>query len=166
MLFRVWDELVKTVGAAAPILIVVGGRGWEAEEVSARLDELGQLQSSVQEISACNDDELAAWIAGARALLMPSFVEGFGLPVVEALQLGTPVIASDLPVYREIVGDKPTYLDPSDVSAWRQAISDFNADGPERRRQLAAIQGYRGPTWDEHFRVVEAWLAELDSAAF
>jgi glycosyltransferase involved in cell wall biosynthesis len=97
---------------------------------------------------------------------MPSFVEGFGLPVVEALQLGTPVIASDLPVYREIVGDKPTYLDPNDVKAWAETIADFAEEGPERRRQVAAIRGYRAPTWDEHFRTVEAWLAGLNSAAF
>ena len=166
MLLQVWDELVQAMGAVAPILVIIGGRGWEADDVIARLDELGPLQGSVQEVRACNDGVLAAWIAGARALLMPSFVEGFGLPVIEALQLGTPVIASDLPVHHDIVGDKPTYLDPNDVEAWTEAISDFTADGAERRRQVAAIQGYRGPTWDEHFRVAEAWLADLDSAAF
>ena len=166
MLLEVWDRLVEAMGSKAPILVIIGGRGWEAEDVMARLDDLGPLQNSVQEVRACNDEELAAWIAGARALLMPSFVEGFGLPVVEALQLGTPVIASDLPVYHEIVGDRPTYLDPTDVPDWTEAISDFTGDGPERRRQMTAIQGYHGPTWEQHFRTVEAWLEGLDTAAF
>lgn len=166
MLLRVWDDLVEAKGGKAPILVVIGGRGWEADEAIARLDNLGPLQTSVQEVRDCNDRQLAAWIAGSRALLMPSFVEGFGLPVVEAFELGIPVIASGLPVYREIVGAKPTYLDPGDVHAWTEAIWDFAGDGAERRRQVTAIQRYRGPTWDEHFRVVEAWLAELDSAAF
>ena len=166
MLLEVWDRLVEAMGSKAPLLVIIGGRGWEAEDAMARLDDLGPLQNSVQEVRACNDEELAAWIAGARALLMPSFVEGFGLPVVEALQLGTPVIASDLPVYHEIVGDRPTYLDPTDVPDWTEAISDFTGDGPERRRQITAIEGYHGPTWEQHFRTVEAWLEGLDTAAF
>jgi glycosyltransferase involved in cell wall biosynthesis len=166
LLLRAWTEFVGKMGRAAPILVIIGSRGWEAEESITTLDDLGPLHGTVHEIGGCDDEALAAWIAGARALLMPSFVEGFGLPVIEALQLGTPVIASDLAVYREIVGDTPTYRDPSDVDSWSKAILDFIQNGPERRRQLAAIESYRAPTWQEHFRIVEAWVAERDSNTF
>ena len=80
------------------------------------LDDATELRVNVLELGSCADDELAAIVAGRERLLMPSFAEGFGLPVVEALELGTPVIASDLPVFREIAGDIPTYLDCSDAS--------------------------------------------------
>jgi glycosyltransferase involved in cell wall biosynthesis len=159
LLLEVWRGLVRAMGEKAPLLIVIGQRGWEAEEAIASLDRPAELQGHVREIGSCGDEELAAWIAGARALLMPSFVEGFGLPVIEALEIGTPVIASDLPVYREIVGDIPTYLDPSDVAAWHRVVQAFISDNLERQRQLARIPSYRAPTWDDHFAKVEKWLA-------
>ncbi len=102
---------------------------------------------------------------GARAMLMPSRAEGFGLPLIEALQLGVPVIASDLPVFREIAGDIPTYVDPQDRSAWAETIADYSANGAERRRQLDAISSYRAPTWSEHFALVETFLQTILSKA-
>jgi glycosyltransferase involved in cell wall biosynthesis len=92
---------------------------------------------------------------------MPSFAEGFGLPVIEALALGTPVIASNLAVFREIAGDVPTFLEPNDVEAWVERIHAFLQDDPDRERQLKEMAGYRAPTWQEHFERVEAWLATL-----
>jgi glycosyltransferase involved in cell wall biosynthesis len=61
------------------------------------------------------DDHLAAIYSGARALVFPSDDEGFGLPTVEALACGTPVVASDLPVLREVLGDRATYVEPGDL---------------------------------------------------
>src|SRR6185369_7849581 len=124
----------------APMLVIIGQRGWEAEHVLAMLDRAPSLQGHVLELNNASDSELAGYIAGARALLMPSFVEGFGIPVVEALQLGTPVIASDLQVFREIAGDIPHYLDSSDGAGWERAIGEFLTDGQERRRQLALVR--------------------------
>lgn len=161
LLLKIWDQLVAQLGDEAPMLVIIGQRGWEAEEAFERLDQLGNLAEHVVEIRSCGDKELSGWIAGARALLMPSFVEGFGLPVIEAFDLGTPVIASDLPVYHEIVGEIPTYLDPSDAVAWASAVSAFMIDGPDRKRQLARLQKYIAPTWSDHFSAVEPWLARL-----
>ena len=61
------------------------------------------------------DDDLAAIYSGARALVFPSDDEGFGLPTVEALACGTPVVASDLPVLREVLGDRATFVAPDDL---------------------------------------------------
>ena len=62
------------------------------------------------------DEHLAAIYSGARALVFPSDDEGFGLPPVEALACGTPVVASDLPVLREVLGDRATFVDPGDMA--------------------------------------------------
>src|SRR6185503_14737126 len=97
-----------------------------------------------------------------RALLMPSFAEGFGLPVAEALQLGTPVIASDLPVFREFAGDIPTYVDVLDGLGWMSTIMSFTGESLERERQIQAMSSYRAPTWETHFEVVDEWLKTIE----
>jgi glycosyltransferase involved in cell wall biosynthesis len=161
LLLDVWDRLVAEHGQQAPRLIIVGARGWQAAEVFRRLDDLGPLAAFIDERPACPDDELAKLMAGACSLLMPSFAEGYGMPVFEALEFGTPVIAADLPVYREVAGDIPIYLDPADVLAWANAILRYVADGPERREQLQRMQGFHVPDWRSHFATVERWLPKL-----
>lgn len=161
LLLHVWRQLVGELGSAAPMLVIAGQRGWEAEPTLAILDDLGVLQGHVLELSRCSDADLAGWIAGARAVLMPSFVEGFGLPIIEALQLSVPVIASNLPVYRELAGEIPTYLEPQDEAGWLGAVKDYLRDGPERRHRIAAMRGYQAPNWPNHFQEIEQWLTQI-----
>lgn len=163
LLLRLWQRLVRELGDAAPELVLVGQRGWQADEVFTMLDSAPDLQGHVRELGKCDDAEMLAWIDGARAVLMPSFIEGFGIPVIEALQRGAPVIASDLPVFREIAGDIPLYLDPGDEPAWEAAVRDYFTDCADRSRQLVAMPQYRAPSWPEHFTRVDAWLRRLDS---
>lgn len=161
LLLRLWKRLAKRMGEAAPRLMLVGQRGWEADHALAMLDRCAALDGAVVELGRCGDAELARLLIGARALLMPSFAEGFGMPVIEALQLGTPVIATDLPVFREIAGDIPTYLPSYDGIGWERAVLDFCGPSPERARQVEAMRGYRAPNWPGHFAAVEPWLKAL-----
>ena len=156
LLLDVWRQIVAERGQEAPLLVIIGQRGWQADEVFEQLDRPADLKGHVLELAACNDDELAGWIAGARALLMPSFAEGFGLPVMEALQLGTPVIATDLPVYREIAGDRPLYLPPTDKAAWKAAVESL-AGGQQRKKR----PDFHASTWQDHCTTVGAWLKKL-----
>lgn len=161
-LLQLWSRLSTRLGACTPKLLIVGQRGWECEQALAFLDRAPSLKDHVVELSDCGDDEVGGLLGSARALLFPSLAEGYGLPLVEALRLGTPVIASDLAVFREIGGDVPDYLDPLDGPAWTAAILDY-ADEPSARRsaQLERLKRYRAPTWDDHFRAVEPWLEGL-----
>ncbi|WP_353227676.1 glycosyltransferase family 1 protein [Novosphingobium sp.] len=161
MLLQVWQRLAQIFGPATPLLIVAGQRGWEAGAALAIIDRDPALAAHVVEIGGADDATLAGLIAGARALLMPSFAEGFGLPVIEALQLGTPVIASNLPVFREIGAGIPMLIDPIDAPAWLAAVCAFRTDGPDRARQIAAMAQYRAPTWDDHFARVGPWLDQI-----
>lgn len=161
LLLRLWKRLAEGMGSEAPRLLLVGQRGWEADHALAMLDRCAALEGAVVELGRCDDAELARLLMGARALLMPSFAEGFGMPVIEALQLGTPVIATDLPVFREIAGAIPTYLASFDGIGWERAVLDFCGNSPERARQVDAMRGYRAPDWPGHFAVVEPWLETL-----
>jgi glycosyltransferase involved in cell wall biosynthesis len=99
-------------------------------------------------------------------LLFPSFVEGFGMPLIEALTLGLPVIASDLPVFREIAGEIPDYLDPLDGAGWRAAVLDYaKTDSDRRRSQLGRMIGYQAPGWESHFAAVEALINHIGGSA-
>jgi glycosyltransferase involved in cell wall biosynthesis len=163
LLLRIWQRLIARLGDAAPVLVIVGQRGWSAQDVFDMLDNKPNFRDHVRELGTCSDAELGSLIAGARALLMPSKAEGFGLPVVEALQLGTPVITADLAVYREIAGDLPSYISADAEADWESAILAFMVDCEERQEKLTAVRGYRAPTWREHFVPIEAWLDEIGS---
>lgn len=161
MLLHIWQKLIAKYGSASPLLLIAGQRGWKAQSAIAILDEAADLKGHVLELGTCGDEQLASLVAAARALLMPSFAEGFGLPIIEALQLRTPVIASNLHVFREFADDIPTYVDPLDWRGWENAIVSFTGDAPERKRQLQAMQTYRPPSWPQHFAIVDDWLRTL-----
>lgn len=162
MLLHVWTRLVQHLGANAPRLLVIGQRGWECEQVLDLLDRRDMLKGIVFEIGYCADETLAHHLTSARALLFPSHVEGYGLPLVEALRMHVPVIASDLPVFREIGGNIPDYLDPLDGPAWERAIVSYAKEGSTARNdQLQRLKGYQAPTWVDHFAAVNSWLATL-----
>lgn len=161
MLLGVWQALTAMMGEQAPTLVIIGQRGWEADDVLRLLDRPSQFAGKIIELNHCSDEQAAAWMAHARALLMPSHVEGFGLPLIEALDLGTPIIASNLPVFEEIAGPIPLFLDPDDAEAWQGAVIRFIADDPQRQRQLALMEDYSLPSWNDHFAIVDRWLAEL-----
>jgi glycosyltransferase involved in cell wall biosynthesis len=166
LLLDIWARLIDRMGDRAPQLVIVGQRGWEAEHVFERLQNDRKLRGHVIEIDRCTDEELADHLVSARALLFPSFVEGYGLPLVEALGLGVPVIASDLAVFREIGGNTPDYLDSRDPDAWESAILDYaEQNSAARAAQLQRMKGYRAPGWEEHFERVEAWLSSLGAPA-
>lgn len=162
MLLQVWRRLVEQHGKRAPRLLVIGQRGWECENALDLLERCESLRGIVTEYPDCSDADLAALLKSARALLFPSFVEGYGLPLIESLALGTPAIASDLPVFREIAGQIPDYLDPLDSLGWLARIEEFSDPAsPRRSAQLDRLQHFIPPTWSEHFALVENLIRNL-----
>ena len=69
-----------------------------------------------------DEQEKAALLAGAHGLIMPSYAEGFGIPIIEALAANTPVVCSDIPVFREVAGDLAEYFDPFSDASLRGAV--------------------------------------------
>ncbi|WP_241303207.1 glycosyltransferase family 4 protein [Burkholderia stabilis] len=159
---HLWRRLAERFGSAAPRLVIVGRRGWECENVVDMLERCAELRGLVHEESNCSDERLHALLQHARALLFPSFVEGFGLPLVEALMLRVPVIASNLSIFQEIAADIPDYLDPLDGTGWINRILAYvPANSPERSAQMDRIAHFREPTWSEHFERVDTFLDSL-----
>ena len=164
LLLQLWRQLVETMGSAAPRLVVIGQRGWECENVVDLLERCAQLKGVVIERPYCSDAELITWLHHAQALLFPSFAEGYGMPLTEALSIGVPVIASDLSVFRETSGTVPEYANPLDGRRWQELIVEYTRpDSVLREAQLARMASFKATTWPQHFERVDALLATLDA---
>ncbi len=163
MLLALWRELALELGASAPRLVLIGQRGWENENVVDLLERSPPVKRTVEERNSVSDSEMLRILSGARAVLMASFTEGYGLPVAEALAAGVPVISTPLPSVREIAGEIPDYRGALDGTGWKAAIIDYmRPDSPRRAAQLQRLASWHQPTWLEHFREVEALLESLD----
>ena len=162
LMLTVWAELARRLGSGCPQLVIIGQRGWECEQAVDMLERCEAIRGHVIELSRCDDASLHAYMRGARALLFPSFVEGYGLPLVEALACGTPVIASDLAVFRELAEAIPDYLSPVDGLGWARAIEEYaHPTSLSRAAQLQRLAGWQSPSWSRHFDLVDRWLAQL-----
>jgi len=153
LLLDIWPEINAQ-------LHIIGQRGWQNEAVFTALDTSPMMGKTVFEHPKLSDQALAHRLATARALLFPSFAEGFGYPLIEALQMGLPVICADLPCFREIAGDLPTYLPPDDPSAWKAAI---NAAATSPREKIPKNVSF--PTWDQHFAKLDMFLYNQDNSS-
>jgi glycosyltransferase involved in cell wall biosynthesis len=163
LLLHAWRELIEEHGQRAPRLVVIGHRGWECEQVVDMLERCEALRGFVVEESRCDDAQLATWLHHAQALLFPSFIEGFGMPLVEALANGLPVIASGLQAFREIAGEIPEYLDPLDGPGWKRAILGYaDTANPRRLAQMDRLRAFSAPTWETHFAKVDALLETVN----
>jgi glycosyltransferase involved in cell wall biosynthesis len=165
-LLNLWRQLAEKLGAAAPRLVLIGQRGWETENAIDMLERCPALRGLVLERSNVPDAEAAQLVRGAQALLLPSFAEGFGFPLIEALALGVPVLCSNLAALRENGADVPEYLDPLDGVGWRTAILDYAQPGSTRRAaQLDRRERWKPPSWQDHFARVETLIAESRMAS-
>ncbi len=161
MLLKIWKRLVKDFGLAAPKLVIIGRRGWKNDKVF-RLLEDKELEPYVHEYNDLSDGQVKSLLLGSRALISPSFVEGYGLPVVEALSLKVPVIASDIPSHREIGKSVPDFIDPYDAESWYAHIVAYtDSENTMRASQLERMSDFSIISWKEHMLTFDKLLKEL-----
>jgi glycosyltransferase involved in cell wall biosynthesis len=141
-------------------LVLAGRRGWLAEGLDRAIAASGCADRIVVPGYVAAED-LAALLSGALAFVLPSWYEGFGLPVLEAMACGTPVICSRVSSLPEVAGDAAFLFDPSDERALASALARLAGD-PALRAELA-VRGLRRArtfTWE---RCAEIVLATLES---
>ena len=145
-------EAYLTLRSATP-LVIVGARAWQSE---AELQLMpaggangapgtfhGPRGQTIIRLDYLSRALLAKLVRGARAVVFPSLYEGFGLPVLEAMRLGTPVITSSTSSLPEVAGDAALLVDPYDVDALVQAMRRIDVDGGDDGA-LGAAMGARG----------------------
>ncbi|HHT0592280.1 TPA: glycosyltransferase family 4 protein [Legionella anisa] len=161
LLLQVWRRLAERMKEKTPRLVIIGKRGWELENIVDFLERCDILRELVIECFV-DDSEVVNYLTHAQALLFPTFAEGYGLPLAEALSLKVPVIASDLPVFKEIAADIPEYIDPLDGLSWLAMIEAYTDNNSVQRvSQLKRLSHYSLPTWTDHFTKVDAFMDSL-----
>jgi glycosyltransferase involved in cell wall biosynthesis len=145
--------------------VIVGKRGWLYKGFFRRLRDLG-LEGEVFFHGFVPDEDLPALYTAAELFVFPSLYEGFGLPPLEAMDCGTPVITSDTSSLPEVLGEVGIMVDPRDVSGLTEAMRRVLTDGGKRRemrerglRQAArfswertaqeTLEVYRSVVWGE-----------------
>ena len=124
LLLRIFADVRQRVPGLE--LVQIGGPWTDSQR---RYIEREQLASYIRQKSGISRDELASLYAGAAVVVVPSLAEGFGIPVIEALACGAPVVASDIPVLREVGFEGVTFCSLADVDEWARAIEELCATG-------------------------------------
>lgn len=136
-------------------LTFVGRLGWAHPDLVERCRTHPEIGRKLAMIHDADDDLLVTLLRGAQCVIMASTVEGFGLPIVEALAQGTPVIASDIPIFREIGGESVLYFDPADPAALAAAVLRVGSDANAWRARAADF------TWSSWRDCAAAMLTEI-----
>lgn len=127
----------RGVDASVPDLVLAGPAGRTSVEIGSGVHVTGWL----------SDRDLQSLVAGARALVLPSLDEGFGLPVVEALSCGRPVVISNIDALTEVADPNATHCEPTDVDSIAQALAHV-LDGPDGTTERQARKAWAGQfTW-------------------
>ncbi|WP_374456371.1 glycosyltransferase family 4 protein [Nocardioides sp.] len=161
-----WDRLIRALALVEedvrPRLVITGGRGDDPLKPVVAESGMGDW---VELRGWVDDAELADLRSRARAMAFPTLAEGFGLPILEAMAQGLPVLASDLPVLREVGGDAAVWFDPLDLGSIADALR-LAATRPDELSALAAagLERSRSFSWErvaaETLEVFHRALAE------
>jgi alpha-1,3-rhamnosyl/mannosyltransferase len=142
-LLDAYARLKQRSGSTCPPLVIVGRKGWNNDDI---LGYMSELEGSVRFPGFVSDEELIALYQMATCLVFPSLYEGFGLPVVEAMMAGCPVITSTTSSLPEVAGDAALLVDPLNadelVAAMQRVLQDEN---------LRSEMSQKGRSWSAHF---------------
>lgn len=143
-------------------LVLCGGLGWKTERIVEKINA-AEAEGWCRRLGYLSEPELVGAYAAAEWLALPSLYEGFGLPAVEAMAVGVPLLLSDIPVLREVAGEAALYAPKDDVEAWCRLLESVT-DDPSLRERVAAAGERRSEsfTWQ---RTADATVAAWTRAA-
>ena len=135
-LLQAFEQIIAQ-GSLCPQLVIAGGEGWLMDDL-ARLIETPAISARLRVTGYLGDDDLRALYSSCRVFIYPSVYEGFGLPPLEAMACGAPVIAGRIPSLQETLGDAARLVEPLDVDALARSIIELLEDDNQRQVLKAA----------------------------
>jgi glycosyltransferase involved in cell wall biosynthesis len=131
-------------------LVLVGTKGWDYNKIFEEISNNHSLQDRIIVTGYVADEDLAALYSGALAFVYPSFYEGFGLPPLEAMQCGVPVITSNTSSLPEVVGDAGIMVSPTDTDALCQSMLEiYNNPSLRKTMPLSSIERSKQFSWEK-----------------
>jgi glycosyltransferase involved in cell wall biosynthesis len=159
VLVEAWERLRAEVGEPAQLLLA-GKRGWLYDDLLKSVESRG-LGDLVRFADYVEQEDLPALYSGALAFVFPSLYEGFGLPPLEAMSCGTPVLSSNASSLPEVVGDAGLLLDPNEPGAWADAVKRVMEDeGLRESLSRKGLERAAGFTWERCARETLGVLVE------
>ena len=123
------------------------GDDWSEEE-NKNLEDLN-LVKNIHLLSIVSDDHLVSLYNQALAFVFPSLYEGFGIPLLEAMACGCPIVASRIPTTLEVAGDVPIYFEPKEIESLLSALDTVYQGDNTDQNILAGIEHAKGYSWDK-----------------
>jgi glycosyltransferase involved in cell wall biosynthesis len=153
-LLRAFAAISEQPAFSDVTLVIGGSKGWYYEEIFNTAEQLGLTAlGRVRFLGRVPDDELPMWYNIASIFAYPSLYEGFGLPALEALACGTPVVVSNTSCFPEVVGNAGVLLDPRDVRSWaesiRQLLTNLEVTAELSKKGLTQATNF---SWDQSAR--------------
>jgi glycosyltransferase involved in cell wall biosynthesis len=158
LLIRSFYDVLRRLPSWDGNLVLVGNvkAGFGVKLIDQEIDKQPDLSTRIIRAGGVSDEDLCCLYSGCEAFLFPSSLEGFGLPVLEAMQCGAPVICSNTSSLPGVAGDAAVLVDPGDEAAIAQAIFDLLSN-PDRRRELTALSFRRAAEF--------SWKASAEKVA-
>jgi len=121
-------QILKSAGELTCALLIAGGSGWKNSNLHREVQAAGLTEHEIRFLGYVPDEDLRSFYSGAQVFLFPSLYEGFGIPPVEAMACGTPVVASDARPMPEVLGDAAILQSPTNANRFAEAIGKVLAD--------------------------------------
>ena len=157
LLLRAYEEGLKEAGYH---LIFAGYMGWNMEEFERRLHNHPDFGKRIFHFQGLDDMGIGYLYQNARYLAFCSYQEGFGLPIVESIIRGTPVLCPDQPVYREVGEDYPIWFKQENPESLCEKVAYYDENPEEYKKMKEHLKNYKPITWDDSFGYMEEALLQ------
>ena len=130
-------------------MVFVGKAGWKVDKVLDRIKKHPKYDRGLFHLQGVNDDTLNYLYRHASFVLFPSYIEGYGMATVEALQYGIPTILSDIPIMHEVGGNLCDYFSPNDPNRLVNIVKKYKESEELYNKKCELLKKYNPPTWDK-----------------
>ena len=145
---QVWDAFEHLWKSGADVnLVIVGKQGWLVDDLCKKLRSHAELNQRLFWLEGISDEYLEKVYAASTCLVAASYGEGFGLPLIEAAQHGLPILARDIPVFREVAGDYAAYFNAETPNELAVAMKSWLSDYQKNKHPKSSGMNYL--TWKE-----------------
>lgn len=162
--YRAWDRALEEglVDPDRDRLVFVGRKGWGVDDLMSMIEANPRTRDSILVLSGLSDEQLGGLYGRARFCLQPSFDEGYGLPVAEALAAGKLCLCSTAGAIPEVAGAHARYIDPINILGWRDAIAECFAmsDAEIERAARDLTAGFKPTRWNDSAKALASLVME------